>query len=121
MVRSGITLSPTQYRKPVTDALLRALTDRIVALRPDAAILLFGSRARGDSRDDSDVDLLVVTETKENPLTVAGELYIALSDRDFGLDLVVMTPQRLRAKRQGFDPFLREAIAQGRLLHGRID
>jgi predicted nucleotidyltransferase len=108
-------------RKPVTEQTLREITDRIVAQRPDAAVLLFGSHARGDARNDSDVDMLVVTKTTRNPLTVAGELYIEIGDRDFGVDLIVLTPERLRARRAGFDPFLREALGQGRLLHGRID
>ncbi len=33
---------------------------RLHRARPDAIIILFGSRARGDARPDSDVDFLVV-------------------------------------------------------------
>lgn len=33
---------------------------RLHEARPEAAIILFGSRARGDARPDSDVDFMVV-------------------------------------------------------------
>ena len=34
--------------------------ERLHAARPEATIILFGSRARGDARPDSDVDFMVV-------------------------------------------------------------
>lgn len=40
--------------------------DAILAIDPDAEVILFGSRARGDHRPDSDWDLLVVTERHED-------------------------------------------------------
>lgn len=115
------TRRPPVLRKPVTEAVLRELTARIVARRPDATVILFGSRARGDAQTESDVDLLVITDTDQNPLQVAGEIYLEVGDRDFGLDLVVMTPARFERKRRGADPFVRDIVAQGRVLHGSID
>lgn len=62
---------------------------------------------------------MVITEEHEKgPLTVAGELYGLISDRDFSVDLVVMTPERFRERRSRFDPFMHDALAEGRLLHG---
>ena len=47
------------------DAMLAEIVRRIVeAVDPDK-IILFGSRARGDNRPDSDFDLLVIKESKE--------------------------------------------------------
>ncbi len=107
-------------RRPITDEVLREITDRIAAVRPDAVVVLFGSRARGGARPESDVDLLVVTETDESTLAVAGKLYAAIGPRDFGVDLVVMTPTQLARRRGGVDAFVREILAEGRTLRGRI-
>jgi predicted nucleotidyltransferase len=46
---------------PSIDAELEALTEALVAVEPRSKRLqLFGSRARGEARPDSDFDLLVV-------------------------------------------------------------
>ena len=44
----------------VTDALLDRMVRAIVAEVDPEQVILFGSRARGDAREDSDVDLIVV-------------------------------------------------------------
>lgn len=47
--------------------LLQAVVDATVAAVDPERIVLFGSRARGDARDDSDVDLLVVERESFTP------------------------------------------------------
>lgn len=44
----------------VTDEIIAEMVDRIVAEVQPEQVYLFGSRARGEAREDSDVDLLVV-------------------------------------------------------------
>ena len=61
-------------------------------------IVLFGSRARGDEREDSDVDLLVIMPeiADRHALTVA--MLVALSDAPLPNDVLVTTPEQF-AKR----------------------
>jgi len=47
---------------PVTDALLDQMVQAIVAEVDPEQMILFGSRAWGDAREDSDVDLVVEAE-----------------------------------------------------------
>src|SRR5438552_19100939 len=49
--------------QPVSDELLQEMTERLVAQLQPEEIILFGSRAWGTPRDDSDVDLLVILST----------------------------------------------------------
>jgi len=44
----------------LSDHLLEEITRRILAAGNPQRIMLFGSRARGDARPDSDYDLLVI-------------------------------------------------------------
>jgi predicted nucleotidyltransferase len=110
----------TPLTPPINEELLRRVVARIVRRLPHCCILLFGSHASGSARPGSDVDLLVIVETDQDPLALAGELYQLLRPRKFPLDVIVMTPDELRARRDGFDAFTREILAVGKVLHGRL-
>jgi len=120
MVRALPENHDRMLRRPIDDRVLTELAARIGAAVPSCRVVLFGSHARGDARPDSDVDLLVVLDTDRNPLAVAGELYQSIVDREFGVDLVVVTPDKLRERIDGFDPFLSDAVRQGRVLYGAV-
>ncbi len=45
---------------PVTEAVLAEMVDAIVAEVNPEEVILFGSQARGDQEQQSDVDLLIV-------------------------------------------------------------
>ena len=44
------------------DEILAAIKEKILSVVPDAQVVLFGSRARGDWHEESDWDILVLTE-----------------------------------------------------------
>ncbi|MBM4028315.1 MAG: nucleotidyltransferase domain-containing protein [Planctomycetes bacterium] len=44
------------------DALLTQVKEAVLALEPTAQVILYGSRARGDSRTDSDWDFLILLD-----------------------------------------------------------
>ena len=56
----------------VDAALLDEIVRRLVAAIDLDRIILFGSRARGDARADSDIDLLIVKETDQPVYRRAG-------------------------------------------------
>ena len=53
-------LSASTRRRPLAPPALDQAVQHLRAAAPDATIVLFGSRARGDAHAESDVDLLVV-------------------------------------------------------------
>jgi predicted nucleotidyltransferase len=81
---------------PVTVPGIQKIVRQIVDRFHPQKVMLFGSYAYGQPTVDSDVDLLVVMETAENPMHMAG-LISASIDHPFPIDILVMTPSRLEA------------------------
>jgi predicted nucleotidyltransferase len=61
------------------DEIVEEMTRRVVARFDPLQVILFGSRARGDADEDSDVDLLVVFPHVENSRTMAVAILDELS------------------------------------------
>jgi predicted nucleotidyltransferase len=78
MRQASATASVPRTARSMLSACKRIIQERV----PDATVVLFGSRARGDSAPDSDYDLLVLTDA---PLTSAEEDRI--SDAVYDLEL----------------------------------
>ena len=99
---------------PLVAEAVRCLVD---ALRPEH-IYLFGSRGRGDSREDSDYDFMVVVSDSDLPPHRRAQLaHLALRDVRLAADILVWT-------RQEFDRFLpvvgslaATILREGRLLY----
>ncbi len=84
-------------------------------VRPIRAVYLFGSHARGEAREDSDVDLCIVADGAEHQLQTAVEFRRALWPLRPGLSftLIPITPERLAEKRTGGDHFFRTVLEEG--------
>ncbi|MDP2787542.1 MAG: nucleotidyltransferase domain-containing protein, partial [Pseudomonadota bacterium] len=62
----------------ITNDVLADIVKRIVEVAKPDKLMLFGSRARGDAREDSDVDLLVIKPSDQARHLRALPLYRAL-------------------------------------------
>ena len=81
-------------------------------------VILFGSVARGDVHENSDIDLLVVKQT-DRPFLRRIDDVMALVDVDVPVQAIVYTPEELgRLIREGRD-FIRTALAEGRVVYER--
>ncbi len=103
--------------KPV-DCLSEAI-DLITLGFDPLRIILFGSRARGEARPDSDLDLLVVLPEIENKRTVTVDLMRALSDLPVSKDIVVTTPEEITERGQVLGLVLRPALREGIVVYER--
>ena len=73
----------------ITPEIIELVTRRIVdAIRPQK-IVLFGSQATGDAESESDLDLLVVHDSKRSDREARLFLDRLFLQRRFGLDLLV--------------------------------
>lgn len=104
---------------PVAETLPAAVERIVSELKPEK-IILFGSYAYGNPTPDSDVDLLVIMNTKAKEV----DRYVAVSNllypRQFPVDILVKTPKEIEAeakKRGNF--FMREILKKGKVLYER--
>lgn len=93
------------------------LVNRIVAAVQPRRIILFGSAARGEAGERSDVDVLVVVEEGRHRRRTAQRIHRALLGFGLPVDVVVATLGDL--ERYGNSPALvyRDALRDGRELY----
>lgn len=100
---------------------IHVFADRIArAFQPDK-VILFGSHARGEATEHSDVDLMVVMPDDGDPLGKSIEIVRRVGHPGFALDLIVRDPHVLRWRLGQHDWFLMDIMEQGQVLYETAD
>ena len=101
--------------------LLQAIVEIIVHEADPEQIILFGSRARGDARPDSDVDLLII---ESEPFTVqrsrrkeAGRLWLALANIEISKDLLLYSRDEVEVRKDSLNHVVGRAFREGKELN----
>ncbi|MBI1793105.1 MAG: nucleotidyltransferase domain-containing protein [Chloroflexi bacterium] len=103
-------------RKRIPQRAINQVVKQIVEKFKPQKIILFGSYARGNPRPESDVDMLVVMNTKLRDTQQAIQICQQIEYR-FGLDLIVHTPKYLAKRVKMGDFFLREVLKEGKVIY----
>jgi predicted nucleotidyltransferase len=94
-----------------------AVRQLVAALRPER-IYLFGSRARGDAREDSDYDLLIVMPEAEEPeYRLEQRAYGALWSIRLPLEIIVMSHQEFEEWTPAVASLPATVLREGHLLY----
>lgn len=94
---------------------INSLIAPLRAMKPEK-IVLFGSYAYGHPSEDSDIDLLVVTDTDESFHDRISRVR-ALLPKDKPIDLIILTPSEY-LKTKSSNPLISEIEAKGRVIYG---
>lgn len=97
---------------------IQAFSDRIASAFDPERIILFGSRAYGKPRRDSDVDLLVILPFQGNGFDKSTEI-LATVKAPFPVDVQARRPDETERRYREWDPMIREAIDRGKVLYER--
>ena len=85
---------------------------------PRARVILFGSRARGDSRPGSDLDFLVIEPEVERPRAESARLRCALLDIEAPIDVIVVSSRHAEKWGGVEGTLVHAALVEGRVLSG---
>jgi uncharacterized protein len=96
---------------------LSEVVDRIVRRFHPEKIILFGSWARGEAREDSDLDLLVVLSKVVHKRKAAIEVLRTLNGLPISKDVIVTTPQEIEERGRVIGDILRPALEEGKVIY----
>ncbi len=97
---------------------VEALSREIAREFDPERIILFGSHAYGTTREYSDIDLLVIMPFEGSGFDKSLEILDRVDPR-FAIDLIVRRPDDTERRYREFDPLIRDALDQGRVLYER--
>jgi predicted nucleotidyltransferase len=100
----------------VTEAQITDLVDKIVREFHPQKVILFGSYATGNPREDSDVDLFILMDFEGNPIDKVLEIRDKVKI-PFATDLIVRTPEVLKQRLEWHDFFLMDIVEKGKVLY----
>jgi predicted nucleotidyltransferase len=104
---------------PPNDDLIGDIVRRIVETAQPDKIILFGSRARGDARPNSDFDILVIKESNEPGYRRDAPLYLALAGLNAPVDVLVYTPEEVTDWSAVPQAFITTALREGKVVYER--
>jgi predicted nucleotidyltransferase len=97
-------------------AYIKRLCRRIVEAFHPEKIILFGSRAYGKPREDSDIDLLVIMpydgDHAKAAIRILNHLNVLAP-----IDLLVRSPEEIRERINIGDRFMREIVERGKVMY----
>jgi predicted nucleotidyltransferase len=103
----------------LNEGLVRDIVQRIVDTVQPEKVILFGSRARGDARPNSDFDVLVIKQSDEPRYRRSAPLYMALADLPVEVEVMVYTPEEVEEWSQVPQAFITTAVREGTTIYER--
>ncbi|MBI4702590.1 MAG: nucleotidyltransferase domain-containing protein [Deltaproteobacteria bacterium] len=100
-------------------AAVARLVDLLVREYEPRKIVLFGSVARGEAGESSDIDLLIIKDTTATPeqrWMEVGALALRLGLR-IPVEPVVLTPEELLEQKARRHPMIQDILRHGRVIH----
>ena len=98
------------------DSLIAEAGRRLATAAPGSKVILFGSRARGEPRPDSDLDLLVIEPEIESRKAEYVRLREELHGLEVPIDLMLVTERHVEEWGHFEGTMLHEALREGRVL-----
>lgn len=99
---------------PVVERVVKVIAE---AIHPQK-IILFGSRATGTARPDSDLDLVVIYAGEKSKRQVKLDIHRLMEPESFPMDLFVLSPEEMQRQRHVANTLAREVAERGVTVYG---
>lgn len=108
-------MSDSAHHEPMLTRIVQVIAE---VAQPER-IILFGSRARGAARQDSDYDLLVVVRGAPNERQVSRRIYRTLLAHEVNaaVDVIVVQAEKLEQHRDSPYYVYRQALREGKIAY----
>ncbi len=107
----------------ITEETIARMVEAIVQAADPEQVILFGSRGRGDARENSDVDLIVVEKEPFGPgrdrVAEMARLYRAVAGFPVSADILVYSLKDVEYWRDSLNHVLARALREGRMMYAR--
>ena len=101
----------------VAESLLQKIVRRMLEVSQPDRIILFGSAATGQMTRDSDIDLLVLEASPEEPRRESVRLRNALRGLGYPFDVIVMATERFEETKEIIGGLAYPANKYGRVIY----
>jgi predicted nucleotidyltransferase len=99
---------------PVVKRVVRIIAE---AIHPQK-IILFGSRAKGTVRPDSDLDLVIIYAGEKSKRQIKLDIHRLLEPASLPMDLFVLSPEEMLRQRHVANTLAREVAERGVTVYG---
>jgi len=103
--------------KTIINPAIQRLTQKMLTVGNPLKIILFGSRARGDSQPGSDYDFLIIEPSDEKRYKRAAKYRRALKNIPGAKDILVWTPEEVTAWQEVPNSFIATVLTEGILVY----
>ncbi len=102
----------------ITPELVNYVVEKIIREIQPEKIILFGSYARGDFNQDSDLDMFIIKDSKESSRIMRRKIESLLWGRRFPVDLIVRKSEEVEWNLRAKNPFyLYHIFKDGKVLY----
>ena len=98
---------------------IETVAARLAEAADAVQVILFGSHARGEAHDISDVDLMIVAESNLPRFKRSRVLYSLIRPYPFPMDLIVYTPEEVERGKHSPLSFVSTVLREGKTVYVR--
>lgn len=101
------------------DATLDKIIGKILEIITPEKMILFGSRAKGLNKEDSDYDILIITPGIQNKREISKKIYRNLLGTNASVDIIIEVPEIIEKYKNSVGYIYKNILQEGKIIYGK--